>query len=247
MPSDQKLGLSLGILLVGVVAAFFFRHDPLPTPTLPPLKTAADLDRQIAAQSRAPYLETDATPPPQSTITDTIGADEFPEPQDGAGLVPDPIAGTDELTMEESPPISSPTETPSSAPREHLVQRGETLSSIAAKYLGSAQRYEEIFGANTDQLRNPNDVRPGMTLLIPDGKGTSTPTATVRATTPPPNDIATRETPPAAATGSKMFVPYRRPQTSPAEESGSVREAEAKPSAKRRLSVTPPRDGSIIR
>ncbi|MDP1797778.1 MAG: hypothetical protein Q8K78_09865, partial [Planctomycetaceae bacterium] len=59
MPRDQKIGLALGILLVGAVAAFFFRHDQTQVPTLPALKTAADLDRQIATYDRAPYLQSD--------------------------------------------------------------------------------------------------------------------------------------------------------------------------------------------
>lgn len=246
MPRDQKLGLALGILLVGVVAAFFFRHDPLPTPTLPPLKTAAELDRSIATQSRAPYLEAETAPAqPQGTITDTLGGDEFPEPQDGAGLVPEPIAGAEDMPLEETASVASSSEsTPPAAPREHLVQRGETLSSIAAKYLGSAQRYEDIYQANTDRLRNPNDVQPGMTLLIPDAAGTVKP---ARESTPAVNDIARQEPTPAPAAGSKMFVPYRRQPLITPPESHAPREADAKPANKRRLSVTPPRDGSIIR
>ncbi|HET6423432.1 MAG TPA: LysM domain-containing protein [Planctomycetaceae bacterium] len=246
MPRDQKLGLALGILLVGVVAAFFFRHDPLPTPALPELKTAAELDRSIATQSRAPYLEADAAAaqPPQNNITDTAGGDEFPEPQDGAGLVPEPIAGGEDMSLDETTSIASSSAPTPNAPREHLVQRGETLSSIAAKYLGSAQRYEDIYQANTDRLRNPNDVQPGMTLLIPDAVGATKP---ARETAPAVNDVAKQEPAPAPAAGAKMFVPYRRTPLITTPENSAPREADAKPTNKRRLSVTPPRDGSIIR
>ena len=242
MPRDQKLGLALGILLVGVVAAFFFRHDPLPTRALPPLKSAAALDRSIAAQSRTPYLQADeaAAQTPQSTITDTSGGDEFPEPQDGAGLVPDPIAGEDEMAIESSIPSTAAT-VPSQ--REHLVQRGETLSSIAAKYLGNAGRYEEIYQANTDRLRNPNDVHPGMTLLIPEAAIT---TVSKRPPESTSGDVAKQSPTSPPAAGAKMFVPYRRsPLLTP--DDTAPREADAKASTKRRLSVTPPRDGTIIR
>lgn len=243
MPRDQKLGLALGILLVGVVAAFFFRHDPLPTPALPPLKTAAELDRSIASQSRTPYLEADqaAAQPPQSTITDTTGGDEFPEPQDGAGLVPDPIAGEEEMSLESSIPTTAATAQP---PREHLVQRGETLSSIAAKYLGSAGRYEEVYQANTDRLRNPNDVHPGMTLLIPDGALAN---GSKRTTEPTSGEVAKQSPTSPPTPAAKMFVPYRRSPLINPDDSAVPREADAKATIKRRLSVTPPRDGTIIR
>jgi hypothetical protein len=52
------------------------------------------------------------------------------------------------------------------ADRTHVVQKGETLSSIAAKELGSSTRFLEIFEANRDQLSDANDVRVGMTLRI---------------------------------------------------------------------------------
>ncbi|MBS0207545.1 MAG: LysM peptidoglycan-binding domain-containing protein [Planctomycetes bacterium] len=49
----------------------------------------------------------------------------------------------------------------------HRVREGETLSSIAQQYLGSAGRYREIFEANRAALRSPNQVRVGMDLVIP--------------------------------------------------------------------------------
>lgn len=49
----------------------------------------------------------------------------------------------------------------------HTVRRGETLAEISKKYLGSPNRHLEIFNANRDELRNPNDLSIGMTLKIP--------------------------------------------------------------------------------
>lgn len=49
----------------------------------------------------------------------------------------------------------------------HTVRRGETLGQIAQQYLGDTNRHPEIFAANADELRNPNDIRMGMTLKIP--------------------------------------------------------------------------------
>ncbi len=241
MPRDQKIGLALGILLMGAVGAFFFRHEEARIDPLPVLKSAAELDRQIASQQRAPYLlpeEPSAPPPRPITADETL-------PPDGAGLVPEPIAGLDE------PQFSAGTTTDAGpgagAEKRHTVQRGETLSSLAAKYLGSANRFEEIYQANADKLRNPNDVQPGMELRIPAEKLASRPNDNTG--TPAPR-MATRPdaptgTPPAESSprsGSKLFEPYRRSPLSPSESGTDARSTSGK-----RLSVTPPRDGNVIR
>lgn len=55
MPRDLKVGFALGVLLVGVVGALFFRRDnQLPTP--PALENAAEIDQEIAAKPHGPYM-----------------------------------------------------------------------------------------------------------------------------------------------------------------------------------------------
>lgn len=49
----------------------------------------------------------------------------------------------------------------------HIVKKGETLSAIAAHYLGKAGRYNEIFEANKPMLSHPDKIYPGQTLRIP--------------------------------------------------------------------------------
>ena len=50
----------------------------------------------------------------------------------------------------------------------HEVQPGETLSKIAAQYLGNANRYPEIFKANTYQLSDPDRIQVGQRIFIPE-------------------------------------------------------------------------------
>jgi uncharacterized protein (DUF2235 family) len=52
----------------------------------------------------------------------------------------------------------------------HLVERGETLGTIAKKYLGNGKRYGEIFDENRHQLDDPDDIYVGMQLRIPASK-----------------------------------------------------------------------------
>ncbi|AVO39555.1 peptidoglycan-binding protein LysM [Pukyongiella litopenaei] len=49
----------------------------------------------------------------------------------------------------------------------HTVERGDTLSAIARKTLGSANRYMEIFEANKPMLTDPDKIYPGQVLRIP--------------------------------------------------------------------------------
>ncbi len=52
-------------------------------------------------------------------------------------------------------------------PKFHTVVRGDTLSAIAQKYLGSASKYPAIFEANKPMLQDPDKIYPGQVLRIP--------------------------------------------------------------------------------
>lgn len=50
---------------------------------------------------------------------------------------------------------------------KHVVQKGESLSVIAKHYYGDPMKYQAIFEANTDQLKDPNVIYPDQELIIP--------------------------------------------------------------------------------
>lgn len=52
----------------------------------------------------------------------------------------------------------------------HTVEKGDTLSAIAKKTLGNANRYPEIFEANKPMLSHPDKIYPGQVLRIPGTK-----------------------------------------------------------------------------
>ena len=52
--------------------------------------------------------------------------------------------------------------------RYHTVESGDTLSAIAKKYYGDANRYQRIFEANRPMLSDPDKIYPGQVLRIPD-------------------------------------------------------------------------------
>ncbi|MEZ6047954.1 MAG: LysM peptidoglycan-binding domain-containing protein [Planctomycetaceae bacterium] len=71
----------------------------------------------------------------------------------------------------------------------HEVRKAETLSGISARYLGSANKFMQIYEANRDILKSPHDIRVGMKLRIPrPGSGT-------QAATSPPRQMGARLNP----------------------------------------------------
>jgi LysM repeat protein len=284
MHRDKKLGLALGILLLGVVGAFFFRNEADPLADLPVLEDAAILDEQIAESPITPYLtppefagtsddlleaQTDATGaiaaqnislagPPDPIITssnDLVGPSAVPVPQHNRAWI-----------VSEPRPASAQTgPAPISQPQSHRVQQGDTLSGLAQRYLGSSTRYLEIYTANRDLLRNPNDLRVGMTIRIPSphsepaappqsaGPAREHRAQPVSATQPanpaspdvsPPPGASPRPQPPAAEP-ARRFVPARRPLwplRRPAAESSRIDSA---PGAIRSLTQIPPSDLTI--
>jgi nucleoid-associated protein YgaU len=54
-------------------------------------------------------------------------------------------------------------------PLLYKVKRGDTLSGIAKAKLGDANRWPEIHQLNRDVVLNPNDIAPGMELVIVKG------------------------------------------------------------------------------
>lgn len=56
---------------------------------------------------------------------------------------------------------------PPSAARTVTVAKGDTLSAIAKKHLGSANAWRQIFEINRDVLDNPDVIKPGQVLKLP--------------------------------------------------------------------------------
>lgn len=214
MQRDMKIGLVVGVALIGIVGALFFRREPeaKDRETPPPLQNAEELDRQIAAKAKAPYIKgledfaepAAPAPPPQSASSKSKPADAYDVPgfltkEDEArnrdmftrktGAVPDPIQGSKKEVAADAVPAhnreweptgpsgkkaaDSPRATPAGSVngtgRTHVIQPGETLSGLAARYLGSSARYHEIYDANRNVLKSPDDLPDGKTIVIPDG------------------------------------------------------------------------------
>jgi nucleoid-associated protein YgaU len=51
--------------------------------------------------------------------------------------------------------------------KTYTVKSGDTLSKIAREHLGDGNAYMKIFNANTDQLTDPDKIKPGQVLKLP--------------------------------------------------------------------------------
>lgn len=64
--------------------------------------------------------------------------------------------------------VTSTERTSSGGHRSYTVVHGDTLSHIAKHFYGKASHWHAIFAANRDQLDDPDRIRPGQVLIIPD-------------------------------------------------------------------------------
>ncbi len=75
---------------------------------------------------------------------------------------------TADITIDSSLPAPAPPPSPVKEPRIYEVVAGDTLSKIAKHFYGDAAKYPKIFDANRDQLKDPNVIKPGQRLKIPE-------------------------------------------------------------------------------
>jgi len=98
-------------------------------------------------------VETENTLNKIRLATAPAGAVPMPAPAPAAGAV---LAG------------GAPAPTAPAVEKVHVVERGDTLGAIAKKYYGKASLYPKIFDANRDVLDDPDKIKPGQKLRIPD-------------------------------------------------------------------------------
>ena len=91
---------------------------------------------------------------------------------------PKPAAGVNPQTNKANVPHSATASTPASATNVakpaaapelqlYTVQKGDSLSKIAKNFYGDANKWNKIFDANKDILKNPDLIQPGQKLKIP--------------------------------------------------------------------------------
>lgn len=141
---------------------------PVPAAAEAPKPSLAELNQKAADAIRA-YMEKQnlglselAVAFDATTATVTLkGSAPSQEAAEKAALAAGNVANVSSVDNRLSVPDSAPES------QYHDVVRGDTLSAIAKKYYGNANKYNIIFEANRPMLSDPNRIYPGQKLRIP--------------------------------------------------------------------------------
>lgn len=193
MQRDLKVGLSLGVLVLGIVGALLFRREQLSDAPKATLKSARKIDERIAEGPRTPYMtgevEFDQEEPNAATATEgeTGGRPAHTVPPSWLNDEEDPFKVTRNdkgqfdfphqakrggSAFDAVQPLSPSTGREvagnvQTAAQTHVIQSGDSLSLLAERYLGSQGRYQEIYDANQGVLTDINRLPLGATIVIP--------------------------------------------------------------------------------
>ncbi len=162
MTRDHKLALVVGfglILFVGILVTDHLSATTQSDDLLPQNAVNSDWNQPLtlAATPRAPFRnETIAPAAPRTTA---IRNETRPRT---AEVVIEP-----EISLEPDPIVERPT--PRAPERVvHVVRSGETLQDISKQYFKTVRRWKQIADANHGVLPNPDRLRSGIRLVIPD-------------------------------------------------------------------------------
>jgi nucleoid-associated protein YgaU len=168
MQKDLKIGMAVGLGLVAVTAIWLG--------TRPSLSTQARMQRLQGAEARnaavppPPAQQVKAEPPVARHEERPVSVPKPELSSRDSGL--DTRATSTEPKTTSSPQPTPAPQTEQAKPIEtekfYIVQKGDTLSSIAHTYYGSAAKWRKIFNANHDVIPDANKLAIGAKLVIPD-------------------------------------------------------------------------------
>jgi len=195
MRHDAKLGLALGMLVIGFAVAFCFPRQseraPIAEPTIPPpisdvalelLPIRAYQPSADARPSSPPSAKAEMASLQQGKVTGipeltpiTIAGTPLPSgpvapiviPMRGAEVLPNRYESEDVKQVRSDQTRIPAEQDPVDVPELYLVQPGDTLTGIATRLLGSSTRYLELYELNQNVLSSPNDLKIGMQLQVP--------------------------------------------------------------------------------
>lgn len=125
------------------------------------IQTAKDLRMQGSADEKDGKLYFHGTVPTQAEVNKIW---------DAIKTIPDwrnDIVADIKPTGTPQPSAAGTSGSATTSESTYTVRPGDTLSKIAKEKLGDANAYMEIFNANKDVLSDPNKIKPGQVLKIP--------------------------------------------------------------------------------
>ncbi len=182
----ERLTLGLGVIVVGVCLSVPFLHH-----SAPEITSAADaagnqmslgqgVSLQVPGQTTSPPLA--AKPPePWAADAESTGTPDASDPASGGPeaaqitppALPDQYRPLFKPSLDSDGPSSGRVGRRTSPPvprkplKKHTIHDGDTLESLAARYLGDARRAGEILQANRAVLTDPQLLPIGLSITIP--------------------------------------------------------------------------------
>ncbi len=196
MRQDAKLGIALGMLVIGFAIAFCFprlqetpdwqsestthtaTHDFIPIRAYQPQSAEVSpvpdilVDGQLGRDAQTINAQ---LPPSVQPITHNLKL----HPANSTSLAEilnvktseteSPVTETLLSDVPEPTLVGNPSQPTATFPRKtYQVQAGDTLTGIAYRTLGASSKYLELYEANRDVLASPDDLRVGLLLQVPE-------------------------------------------------------------------------------
>lgn len=86
------------------------------------------------------------------------------ETMEKAVLIAGNVQGVSEVSADE---VETPPQPQESKVEYYVIEKGDTLSAIAKRFLGKATDYPKIFEANREVIKDPDLIYPGQKIRIP--------------------------------------------------------------------------------
>ncbi len=153
MPSDLKIGMALGLVVIIAAALWLATRPRLSTAML----DHRGRDVNVSPGADAGAMESGgarAGLPSESDDNDVRPV----ETVDGSAR--EPVVVVDSAVYEQTEKIKTQ--------RFHIVRKGETLSDISYNYYGSSKQWQRIARANPNVVKDANKIKAGTKLIIPD-------------------------------------------------------------------------------
>ena len=117
-------------------------------------KEADEADKTITEVEETTNTETNVPTVPETDETPTPSAP--PQPKY------DLPTFDDEAATPTSPTAAAPT-----GFKQYKVEKDDTLQKISMKFYNTNNKWPQIYEANKDVIKNPNFIKPGITIRIP--------------------------------------------------------------------------------
>jgi nucleoid-associated protein YgaU len=155
MQKDMKIGMFVGLILAGVIMVYVC--------TRPSFSPKARMLRQNQTDTNGPRR---ASLVPSKPVSPNKIDVEVNRPMQVAEQTAEPLEIQPQPVKETAlEPVY--VERTYETRKFYIVRKGDTLSKISKRYYGTSNKWYRIYEANRDVLENPDMLKPGLKLHIP--------------------------------------------------------------------------------